>query len=373
MLISLLARILIWVVIGRLVWFLLVKLIPKTYLTWLGGVLPILLLVLIVARPDSSGLQVAWQLLSLPLTPLGLALILLGLAFKDGVKKVNSNQVMIATIILLVCSLPIVAYTLVYRLEYAVYAASVARQELCRQGPEFCPVDAQLLADEPVEAIVIFNESKSQVQPGSQPIAARTQLPTNDMVSSQINSLQFGAQIYSDRVRQNGNFPLVVVTGSPNETDPSPAEQRERDLIVEVLREFGVEPSQIQLLGTGLDVRSTVMNVKNQLATQAGFSGTRRVAIVAPALILRRVGLAFAREQIQVVAYASESYRLNAPSAAGLLSDVASLIPSAYALHLTTTAIHEYLATIYYFLRDWLPDFDVLSQGAVNVGGTPRL
>ena len=117
MLLVLLTRLLLWALIGLILWYLLVRFIPKAYLTWFGGFVLLALIVLIFARPQSEELGVAWQILSLPLKPLGLVLFLLLASFRGGWKKVDYQQVTAATVILLLCSLPIFAALLAGQLE----------------------------------------------------------------------------------------------------------------------------------------------------------------------------------------------------------------------------------------------------------------
>lgn len=366
MLLDLLTRILLWALIGWLLWYLLVKFIPKAYLTWLGGAVLLALLVLVFAKPDSEELGVAWRLLSLPLRPLGLSIILLLAAFKDGMKKVNTQQVLTATIILILASLPIITALLVNNLEQSIVNAARIQQSLCQ---EVCPVDP-VLNRGPAGAIVVLNEGTAQSDYAVEPLVQVNQL--SELTRSQVTSLIYAAQLYRDQVNATGARPVVIATGGSRAqasgATPEVGRRSERDRIQDFLVSLGVPPEQIQVISTGENVRGTVIETERILDRYATGVARQRVVTVAPALMMRRVGLSFYKEGIQAIAYPTNYYVLEAnvpPS--GLVEAVAAFIPSADALALTTQATNEYLISIYYFLRDWLPGFDVIWQGPIEL------
>ncbi|MEL6248219.1 MAG: YdcF family protein, partial [Cyanobacteria bacterium J06627_15] len=105
----LLTRVLLWATIGLIVWYVLLKIIPKKYLTWFGGVVVLILIVASFIDPNDQTIGTIWRLISLPLSPLGATVLLLGAALSDGIGKVKGQPVLIALIILLLSSTPIVA------------------------------------------------------------------------------------------------------------------------------------------------------------------------------------------------------------------------------------------------------------------------
>ena len=109
----LLTRVLLWATVGLLIWYILTKIIPRKYLTWFGGVVVLVMLVAAFADPNDETIGTLWRLLSLPLTPLGATVLLLGSAVSEGVKKVKGQQVATALAILLVTTLPIFARAIV--------------------------------------------------------------------------------------------------------------------------------------------------------------------------------------------------------------------------------------------------------------------
>ncbi|NJO09890.1 MAG: hypothetical protein HC873_09805 [Leptolyngbyaceae cyanobacterium SL_1_1] len=109
MLLVLLTRILLWAALGLIIWYVLLKFIPRNYLTWFGGLIFLALLVLSFLETDDPTITIIWNIISFPLKPLGAAITLLAVALSQGVKKIVGNQVALALVILLVASMPLVA------------------------------------------------------------------------------------------------------------------------------------------------------------------------------------------------------------------------------------------------------------------------
>lgn len=363
MLLVLLTRLLLWALIGLILWYLLVRFIPKAYLTWFGGFVLLALIVLIFARPQSEELGVAWQILSLPLKPLGLVLFLLLASFRGGWKKVDYQQVTAATVILLLCSLPIFAALLAGQLERSVFVAAQLQRSACQ---DICPVDLAPPSN-PIGAIVTLNEGITHIDQWTDPLSQINQSPNGILVTPQVASLLYTAQVYLDQVELTGNRPLVIVTGGPPQSQRSADSIDESDRIQDFLVRNGVPSEQIQVISTGNNVRSTVLEAERILGDRAAEGFRQRIIAIAPAITMRRVGLAFYRRGIQTVARPSDYYVFAVPEPQGAINRLASLIPSAEALALTTRATNEYLLSIYYFLRDWLPGFNVTWQGPVEV------
>ena len=159
----LLTRVLLWASVGLLIWYILTRVIPKKYLTWFGGVILLLLLLAAFVEPDDGTVSVIWRILSFPLTPLGAAIVLLGSAVSEGVKKPKGNPVAIALAILLISSIPISAQWLVSDAERSVRTAYQDRAELCG---DVCPVGIPgqgNLGD--AAAIVVLGDSRILTRP----------------------------------------------------------------------------------------------------------------------------------------------------------------------------------------------------------------
>ncbi|HEY9654998.1 MAG TPA: hypothetical protein V6C50_05860, partial [Crinalium sp.] len=118
----LLTQVLLWIVIGLVTWFVLLKALPKAFL----GMLVLLLILLILAvsffggppAPNTGVLEVLWRIISFPFSPLGLGLILV-LILLSGVKlgKVIKNVITGALILLALGCFPLVSYYLAQELE----------------------------------------------------------------------------------------------------------------------------------------------------------------------------------------------------------------------------------------------------------------
>lgn len=362
MLLVLLSRILLWALIGWLIWYILVKFIPRAYLTWFGGFVLLALLFVVFVEPNDEDVSVAWQILSLPLRPLGLVIILLLYSMRDGWKKVKSQQIWWATALLIVFSMPLISAFLIGNLERAVFEAAVKQHALCA---ELCPVQLAP-AHETIDAIVVFTEGIQQIDTWVDPLAQIYQSSNGLLVMSQVASLAYAAQLYQDQVAFQGNRPLVYVTGGPPTDQRFPETIDEADRIVDFLARHGVDPVQVQVGSTGLQVRAAVMRVR-ELLRYPQANNQPRVIAIAPAYMMQRVGLAFYRKNIRAVARPTEYYEFAVPNPDGFLQKLATLIPKAEALVVSTHATDEYLALMYYFLRDWIPGFYVTWQGVVEV------
>ncbi|NJR65742.1 MAG: hypothetical protein HC772_11080 [Leptolyngbyaceae cyanobacterium CRU_2_3] len=89
---ELITQILILVGIYFLVRFVLLTWIDKRYLTWLGGIVLVLLMVLAFLDPTNKTVGVLWGVISFPLRPLGLVLILLISSVRLGTKRLTDRR-----------------------------------------------------------------------------------------------------------------------------------------------------------------------------------------------------------------------------------------------------------------------------------------
>src|SRR6476469_2202398 len=158
----LLTRVLLWLLIGTIVYFVLVQFIPRQYFTWIGGLIVFSLLVAAFLRPYNPVVYSLWNVFSFPLKPLGFSLLLLLFAAskidKGGVKKPGGLQISVAIIVLLVSSTPFLAYQLVGQLEKEVQQIEQQRQEVCQSE---CP-PGERTKFKTVTAIVILGPLASE-------------------------------------------------------------------------------------------------------------------------------------------------------------------------------------------------------------------
>lgn len=369
MLLTLLTRILVWAAIGYLIWFLLLKFIPRKFLTWFGGAILLALIVLSFLDPNDQTIGALWNIISLPLNPLGAVVVLLAFALVDGVKKVKGQQVAIALAILLLSSVPLIAQTLVGQAEQSVRDAYNTQRGICE---DICPVDVPESAPlNRVVAIVVFGENVDLV---SSPRTLPAQVDADDGLDPSLTTRLVSTGRLYTRLRQNGSDPFVIMTAGPvRGSAEEQANQRQR--LEQILISNGVAAAAIApTLNTGLDVNRTVVEVRQflddrQLLTPADVPRreANRVAIVAPALTMRRTALAFEERNLDAVAWPTDLYGSSSRRRDGTLATLSDLVPSVEALRLTTRYWDELLTTLYYFLRGWLPGFNVSWNQVVEV------
>ncbi len=372
MVLTLLTRILVWAAVGLIIWYVLLKFIPRTFLTWFGGAILLTLVVLSFIDPNDQTIGAIWKIISLPLTPLGATVGLLIFALSEGMKKVKGRQVAIALTILIVCSVPLFSRTIVNQAESAVREAYQAQQAIC---DDVCPTD--IPTDVPlsrVSTIVLLGENMDVVSPPDEfPSRVDSDIRLDPILVSRLNST---ADLYA-RLRRNGSDPFVFVTAGPVNGNNDQREDKRRELR-QVLINNGIPANAIQIDDAGMDVHRTLRQVKEFLTNRDLLDdpGTpqrqaRRVALVAPALSMRRAALTFEKEDIQVIAWPTNLYGQSEPTG-DTLARLSDLVPSVEALRLTTRYWDEVLTSFYYFLRGWLPGFDVRWNEIVELVPEPR-
>ncbi|MEM7792961.1 MAG: ElyC/SanA/YdcF family protein [Cyanobacteria bacterium P01_C01_bin.118] len=355
----LLTRVLLWATIGLLVWYILTKIIPQKYLTWFGGVIVLALIVASFADPNDETIGTIWRLISLPLTPLGATILLLGSAISEGVKKVKGQQVAAALAILLLTSLPIVSRSLARQSEQEIQNAFTTRAEQCA---DVCPVGVQGRGArvDRTGAIVVLGSDASDAR-GSVAFQSDTDRTYN---SNLVPRLIYAAQLY-DEARLAGADPFVIVTADPG--GDSVASDEKRRNIRTVLIDNGVPAANIQLSTTGINVHGTATDVEDFLSDQQLLAASRdnrdertdrRIMLVAPAMTMTRSALTFENMGMEVIAKPTDFYSVNPRSGGDTFTRLPDIIPSVDALQLTSQYWDEVLTSTYYFLRGWLPNFN---------------
>ncbi len=336
--------------------YILQNFIDRRYLTWLGGIVLVLLLVLAFLEPTNRTVGILWSFIAFFLRPLGLSLAFLLASLRKGLKNVAGAQVLTAFIILLVFSLPLVAYALTAQTEQRTVLEAVQRQEASN------PPEGQ--------AIVVLGDGALPSDPSSR---IRSQVSnTEGGLSINLQSrLLYAAQLYATRVARGTN-PLVIVSSIDGNGERLNSEQNIRAL----LTANGVPNDRIQVDRDGVDPRSSAQAVQRILTGAAGNANCQIFAVcnnnaspvpvpvtanrvpivlVAPALSIRRTASTFTNLNFRVIARPTDFYVFQIER--GLqFAAVTDIIPSAEALVITTRVVDEYLATIYYFLRGWLAD-----------------
>ncbi|MBW4693928.1 MAG: YdcF family protein [Lyngbya sp. HA4199-MV5] len=402
----LLTQVLLWIVVGLVTWFVLLKALPRAFL----GLLVLLLILLILAVSffsgptvfdDSDIFRTLWYIISLLFRPLSLAIILLLILLTGAkVNKIVGNIIRVGLVLLLACCLPVVSYFLAQELEW--------------EGIKMIrPVAAQVAGDTPV--IVLLGQGTTRpflgprttcppLRPASTAAPARpatppppdseepltaeqyrvltqppTQLPIQ--LTDKADRVLYAAQLY----RQNPNSQIVI--SAPRRLDRKQKEGETKDYISEAKdiqtflnQSLDVPCEAMRFLDPdGASIRRTAENVKKILAdNRVGFGN--QLTIVNTAMNTERTYRTF-REVFGFcpIARPTDFYTVPRRSKLNNLAPERDLVeynlqatdflPSIDALFLGSQAVEEYASALYYFLRGWIKFRDLTDCGAVASTG----
>ncbi|NEQ45807.1 MAG: YdcF family protein [Leptolyngbya sp. SIOISBB] len=357
MVLELLTRILLWAAMGLFIWYVLLKFIPRSFLTWFGGAIILTLFVLAFIDPNDETIGAIWKIISLPLTPLGFSIGLLVVALTP--KKIKGRYVGVALAILLVASTPLFARFFVNQAEQAVQEAYRVQQGIC---DDVCP--AGIPTDIPLSQVaieVVIAENMDFVSPVEAfPSQVDSEVELDPML---VTRLQSAARLYA-RLRAQGSDPPVYVTAGPLYGNAE-EEAAKEEALRQVLIGSGIPREVITIEDAGMDIHRAMRDVREFLADRGTLPdenlpqrSSQRVALVAPALSMRRAALTFEKGGLQAIAWPTNLYG-GSKATGDTLARLSDLVPSAEALSLTTRYWNELLSSFYYFLRNWLPGVDV--------------
>ena len=340
----LLTRVFLWLLVGFAIYYLLIKLIPNKFLTIFGGLAFIALIALAFLNPQDGFISTAWTILSIPLKPIGLTLLLLilGIApIKLGadIKAPKPYFIWAAFIVLLLSSLPAFAYQMAQLAERDAIVVEQKRQEALQPRGNVTPTGQQR-----AEAIVLLGEGTTQAN-----LPYRTQI----QLTESGDRILYAAELYG-RQRSLGNTPIVIVSAGPrrNLKGDEQTIDEARD-ISSLLQRFGVPAGQIVTDNGGGNLRSSALSVKKVLEDR-GLAG-QPIIVVSSGINIRRAQLSFEREGLNVLPRPTDFYTFESgdqtPKRRIILKD---FLPSSQALITTTRVVEEYLSSLFYFLRGWL-------------------
>jgi uncharacterized SAM-binding protein YcdF (DUF218 family) len=317
----LLTQILLWVLITVVLYQLLLKVIPKPYLTVLGALFLFAIIVMAFFFPNDRLVSSAWRILSFPLKPVGASIVLLSLALRQGVDKAK-NYISAALLILLVSSTPFFSNLLAQTTELGV-ARTVA-------------------APQAAGAIVVLGQGTTQAN-----LPPRTQIQLTDTG----DRILYAAQLYRQQVGLGSN-PLVIVSAGPRQELQGGPTQNEANDIATLLAQMGVPRNRIVIDPRGADLRTSAVSVSSILRRQ-GLGNTRTI-LVTSGINSRRASQTFGRAGINVVSRPTDFVVVQPGATPRLRLRVDSFIPSVEALTVTTRVFEEFLGSLYYSLRGWL-------------------
>ncbi len=323
-----LTRVLLWLLVLIIAFYVFLKIVPKTYFTFLGSLAIVIFIVLVWFDPSDRTATLAWSILSLPFQPVGLIWILLAQSLKGirgvAISRTSRNQIYAAFVLLWVFSTPLFS-------EF-FYQRSIERNAI------------QLLettATDTAETIVLIAQQTVEPQ-----VLDRRHIQLSDNG----NLISYTAQLYN-----NSTATRIIISAGQRYDFPEEVREQEiseaeivRDLLVE---QFGIPQDRALLEDTALNLRQSVLAV-SEIIEENDFEP--RVFVVTSALSLYRAVTAFARENIEVVPRPGDFVTFEPSNPERLDVTLASVVPSARGLTLSTRLIDEYLTTLYYFLRGWL-------------------
>jgi hypothetical protein len=365
---NLLTRLLLWLGIGYFLWWVLKRFIPANFLTWLGGAIILGLIAASFIAPNDTTINTFWQFIAFPLVPLGAVLTLLAIAVGKDRGKVDSRMVLAALLILLVSSTPLVARTLVEQSETAVQRAFDNQRRMCS---DICPAVDAVPTNLAVAMVVIGENADAYRLTNTLPSHIDTTVQIDPVLVSRLNS---AADVYS---RISPAQPIVTVTAGPRFSSEEERQQIQQAIEQRLILR-GIPAAAIRVTLDGMNIRDVVMDQRNFLqerdlfsppvgnALDRGNRNANRVILVAPALTMRRAALAFENEGLQVVAWPTELYSTPGRTRGESIARLGDLVPNVNALRLTTRYWQELLASVYYYMRGWLPPFTMQWEEVVE-------
>ncbi|MGK7889108.1 MAG: YdcF family protein [Leptolyngbyaceae cyanobacterium] len=336
---ELITRFLLIILLVALIWYVIQQLIPKKYLTVLGGLAVVALMVLIFQSPSDPFAGAIWSVLSLPFKPLGLSILLMAIALfkdeKEKIKKTDGNLVLCAFAILLIFSIPLVAYWLTEQTQLPVQKMAALENNNQR-----------------VQVIAVLGDG---VNPADPAYRGGTQFnaPDDRLGNDFVSRLQRTSELVQIQASL-GAYPRVII---------SPGPQLERDSIalkaniMTLMEWFGVSRDRLVVDTDGKDLHGSAVAVREQVEELQLIETGYNLLLVAPALKIRRARSTFAKElgvlDANIIPEPTDYYGFQAEGG-DVLARLGDILPSVEALTLSTKVLDEYLGSIYYFVRGWL-------------------
>lgn len=333
----LLTRILLWLLVLTIIWYVFTQFIPRPYLTWLGAIILLFFIVMAFSQPGNPAIGAVWGLISFPLKPLGLAIFLFLSSLKAGIAKVDGKLMLAGLLVLILSSLPIVAFWLTQQTGTLAINSSAS----------FQPNPAQVT----VRAIAVMGDGSSATDPLQR---SRSQFNTAStyLTNQQISRLVSAANLYQARVAQSPNLIVIASAGAAAAND---SQDPAATLARTTLNQAGVPNERIFIAASSEDIYTSAVAIRSILAEQGYQPQSESVILVAPAISIGRASATLRQLGVQVVPEPTDSYIFQLTGRGErLLAHLADIIPSADALVLTTRVVEELLTSVYYFLRGWI-------------------
>jgi len=280
------------------------------------------LLILAFFAPDTPVGAAIFGLVAFFFTPLGFSLTLLVIASalitNGGIRNPAPRMILAALLVLILSSMPVVAYWFAEQSERDAAARTVC-------------------CDETAAAIVLLGKGTTKPH-----IPNRVAIQLTDTG----NRLPYAAVLYRKQLA-----PMVIVTAGPrHELEGYVGEAKDIETLL--ANNMGVPRSSIVIDDNGSNIRTSAEEVRKILDSR-GLG--RKVILVTSAMQMRRASLTFAHMGMQVIPRATDFYTFQstARGKSRLRLDAGDFLPSAEALLTTTRVFEEYYGSFYYYLRGW--------------------
>jgi len=280
------------------------------------------LLILAFFAPDTPVGAAIFGLVAFFFKPLGFSLTLLVIASalitNGGIRNPAPRMILAALLVLILSSMPVVAYWFAEQAERDAAARTVC-------------------CDETAAAIVLLGKGTTQPH-----IPNRVAIQLTEAG----NRLPYAAVLYSKKVA-----PMVIVTAGPRrELEGYVGEAKDIETLL--ANNMGVPRSSIVLDNNGSNIRTSAQEVRKILDSRGA---GRKVILVTSAMQMRRASLTFAHMGMQVIPRPTDFYTFQstAGGTSRLRLDAGDFLPSAEALLTTTKVFDEYFGSVYYYLRGW--------------------
>jgi uncharacterized SAM-binding protein YcdF (DUF218 family) len=227
-------------------------------------------------------------------------------------------MILAALLVLILSSMPVVAYWFAEQAERDAAARTVC-------------------CDETAAAIVLLGKGTTQPH-----IPNRVAIQLTDTG----NRLPYAAVLYRKQLA-----PMVIVTAGPRrELEGYVGEAKDIETLL--ANNMGVPRSSIVLDDNGSNIRTSAEEVRKILDSRGV---GRKVILVTSAMQMRRASLTFAHMGMQVIPRATDFYTFQstAGGTSRLRLDAGDFLPNAEALLTTTRVFDEYFGSVYYYLRGW--------------------
>lgn len=372
----LLTQVFLWLLVGFIIWYFLQNILKKEFL----GLLVLLLFLAVIALSFFQGgiseptsiLAILWRLISFPLTPFGLGMILLTVILLGGVKTVWAKRfIMTGLILLAIGSVPLVSYWLA--------------QELEMEAVELItPLRALDPGARPVIMLLGHNTTRLQLKPRREALPAeppkveRPITPFQFELLSQLpiqmteagDRIVYAAQLYREGL-SGGTPPLILVSaGSRPDRIRKEGENREevteaQDIQTMLTRTFNIPENDMLLDHNNGNIHSSAENAKKLLENRQINYG-QQIILVGTALNMNRAALTFQRifDESCIAVRPTDFFTVPPPDSLRQVATgrdlierevlVTDVLPTVDAFWLSSKAFQEYLNALYYFLRGWI-------------------